>query len=113
MQKFSISPFTWTDVQPEILFPNIIRKRALIVTQSDAVILILSLRAVHPRLKLTGHLSFVSETEAILSREMKRGPSHVVFSEGGLCSYIVGDCLLRERQGHCQPRSVSEREVCL
>lgn len=83
------------------------------MTQSDAVILILSHCAAHPRLKPTGHLSAVSETEAILSREMKRDPSHVVFSEGGLCSHIVGDCLPRERQGHCQARSVREREVWL
>lgn len=55
------------------LFPNSICKRALIVTHSDAVVLILSLWAVWRCRKLTGHLCEVSETEAILSREIKLG----------------------------------------
>lgn len=64
------------------LFPNSICKRALIVTHSDAVVLILSLWAIRHCRKLTGHLSAVSETEAILSREIKLGSISCCFRDG-------------------------------
>lgn len=64
------------------LFPNSFCKRALIVTHSDDVVLILSLWAVCCRRNLTGHLSAVSEIEAILSHEMKLGPIPCCFHGG-------------------------------
>ncbi len=90
------------------LFPNSICKRALIVTHSDAVVLILSLGAVCCRRKLTGHLSAVSEIEAILSHEIKLGPIPRCF-HGGWSLFLHCRGLFIEGEGRAAAkRGLSE-----
>lgn len=92
----------------QTLFPNSVCKCALIVTHSDAVVLILSLWTFRHCRKLTGHLSAVSEMEAILSREIKLGSIPCCF-HGGWSLFPHCRGLFIEGEGRAATNMVCQR----